>query len=483
MINAIKHIPTTSASYPFASAVKKCDLDSCEYEEKEYLMYGTANIYKNNENNKLDILYSDAEYVNRFIIRAPKVKENFSGNVVIEILNPTAGFDIDRIWVLTHKQIIRNGDIYVGITSKPDVIDALLEFDGARYSEISWKSPLGPTEIDPGDGMTPPIMRPQDEMGLFWDMLTDLSSLLRKTDDINPIANFKCKKIVLSGWSQSACYLIRYVNSIAYSSEVRKDRPIFDGYFVAGAVHSLPIPVSQRDYFVKKNDDNFRVTYVKEPYVSIQTESENASFGGYEAYRDNSDDPDFLYRIYEIPGSSHDSRYSLLDYYLDDKDMEIINRLPEYTGDNEYPNDYPYEIPFSAIYRNFINWVVDGVAPPCVPRIPVKHNGENAKDVFGNTAGGVRTPLIDYPTCRYYSYSDLEDSKKDMFGIGRNPLFGHVEQFSKNFLIELYGSLENYKILVTDSTYEQVRKGFIVQEDAQEIINIAVKLAEKRGLK
>lgn len=482
MINKIKYIPTTSESYPFASAVKKCNLDNCRYEEKEYFMYGTANIYKNNESNKAEVLYADTEYVNRFIIRAPKFKHDFSGNVVIEILNPTAGFDIDRMWVLTHKQIIRNGDIYVGITSKPDVIDALLEFDEARYSEISWKSPLGPTEIDPMDGMTQPIMRPQDEIGLFWDMLTDLSKLLRETNDLNPISDFGCKKIVLSGWSQSACYLIRYVNSFSYSLEEGEDKPIFNGYFAAGAVHSLPIPISQRDYSVKNNSCNCRVTYVKEPYVSIQTESENASFGGYESYRDNSDDPDFLYRIYEIPGSSHDSKYSLLDYYLDDKDMERINRLPEYSGDNEYPNDYPYEFPFAAIYRNFINWVVDGVAPPCATRIPVKHNHENVKDIFGNTVGGVRNPLIDYPTCRYYSYSDLKDSKKDMFGIGKNPLFGHIEPFSGRFLTELYGSLEKYKLLVTNSVYEQVRKGFIVQEDAQEIINFAVNLASERGL-
>lgn len=475
MINKIKFITTTSESYPFASAVKKCNLDSYGYEEKEYFMYGTANIYKNNEDNKPEIFYADAEYVNRFIIRAPKLKDNFSGNVVIEILNATAGFDIDRIWVLTHKQIIRNGDIYIGISSKPDVIDALLDFDRKRYSEISWKRPLGPTEANPIDKMGLPLRRPEDETGLFWDMLTDLSKLLRTTDDLNPIAHFGCKKVVLSGWSQSACYLIRYVNSFSYSIEVCKDGPIFDGYYAAGAVHAVPTPINQRDYFVENSTKDNRVTYVKEPYVAIQTESENAAFGGYEAYKDNSDDSDFLYRIYEIPGSSHDSKYSLLDYYSNDKDMERINRLPEYTGDNEYPNDYPYEIPFSAIYRNFINWVVDGIAPPCVPRIPVKHDHENVKDVFGNTVGGVRTPLIDCPTCRYYSYSELKNSK--------NPLFGHVEPFSKHFLTELYGSLENYKLLVTNSVYKQIRKGFIVLEDAQEVINIAVNLASERGLK
>ena len=47
----------------------------------------------------------------------------------------------------------------------------------------------------------------------------------------------------------------------------------------------------------------------------------------------------------------------------------------------------------------------------------------------------------------------------------------------------MYGSLEHYRALVTEDTLRQVTKGFIVREDAEELIQFAVNLAERRGLK
>jgi len=64
--------------------------------------------------------------VNRLIIRAPKDVASFSGNVIVEIINPTSDMEIDRQWILLRKQIIRDRDIYIGFTSKPNTIKSLL---------------------------------------------------------------------------------------------------------------------------------------------------------------------------------------------------------------------------------------------------------------------------------------------------------------------------------------------------------------------
>jgi hypothetical protein len=64
----------------------------------------------------------------------------------------------------------------------------------------------------------------------------------------------------------------------------------------------------------------------------------------------------------------------------------------------------------------------------------------------------------------------------------KDRIFGHQEAFSPELLKELYGSLENYRQLVTTDTEEQIAKGFVNPEDGKDLIRIAVDLAKKRGL-
>ena len=49
--------------------------------------------------------------------------------------------EIDRMWILGWKMFVRDGDIYVGITSKPNTIAAMVEFDEERYGRLSWANP------------------------------------------------------------------------------------------------------------------------------------------------------------------------------------------------------------------------------------------------------------------------------------------------------------------------------------------------------
>lgn len=49
------------------------------------------------------MIFEGAPYTNRVLFRMPSDPARFSGNVVIEILNSTAGIDIDRIWINSWK--------------------------------------------------------------------------------------------------------------------------------------------------------------------------------------------------------------------------------------------------------------------------------------------------------------------------------------------------------------------------------------------
>lgn len=118
MITEMRLVPVTADSHPFASAQFHCRLSEIGYTEEEYFLSGTANVYEEGENNRPEIIFRDAPYTTRVLIRRPADKSRFSGNVVVEVLNATAMMDIDRMWVNSWKHFTRSGDVYVGITSK-----------------------------------------------------------------------------------------------------------------------------------------------------------------------------------------------------------------------------------------------------------------------------------------------------------------------------------------------------------------------------
>lgn len=166
MITEMRLVPVTADSHPFASAQFHCRLSEIGYTEEEYFLSGTANVYEEGENNRPEIIFRDAPYTTRVLIRRPADKSRFSGNVVVEVLNATAMMDIDRMWVNSWKHFTRSGDVYVGITSKGHVVDALKRFDPARYAPISWANPMPERAIPPFAKGPFPFLA-QYESGLF----------------------------------------------------------------------------------------------------------------------------------------------------------------------------------------------------------------------------------------------------------------------------------------------------------------------------
>ena len=222
MITRLEEISVTKESYPFASAERYLKLSERGYVEKEYYMYGTANVYETaDERGGVRVRTADAPYTNRIIVRAPQDTAKCSGNVVVEIINPTSFMEIDRMWILGWKKFVRDGEIYVGITSKPNTIAKMVEFDEKRYGCLSWANPTPDVPFSERLQVTGGLgdLNHDYETGLFWDMLTDLAWLLRGEEEQNPIREYKREYVYLTGWSQSGSYLFRYLNSFAYRPE------------------------------------------------------------------------------------------------------------------------------------------------------------------------------------------------------------------------------------------------------------------------
>lgn len=472
MIEKIERIPDTNASRPFARAAEKCRFSEIGYVEDEYFMWGTANIYQCGPRDVPEVIYKDAPYVNRILVRRPAEIARFSGNVVIEILNATAKIDIDRMWVNSWRYFTRHGDIYIGITSKSDVLDSLYRANPERYSVLSWANPL-PNRPAPAE--TPFGFYPQYECGLFWDMLTDLAKVLRGNNKNNPISEYGKSYIYLTGWSQSASYMVRYVKSFAYLPQNDCGAPIFDGYLAAGG-SANPAPMNSYEPLLFAGTDYFSsggagLMSAREPYIALNTESENQSV----RWKGDSDIPEALFRAYEIPGGSHDTVNNLINWYDGDTDLTVSSSSELYQGTDEgVPNDFPYECLFNAAFRNLYVWVREGVPAPHADLIKIGADGKNMTDVFGNAVGGIRNPFIDLPTAAYSGFCTLPDGSKG--------IFGHAVPFSRERMINLYGNLDRYHELAEKSTDAAIALGFILRSDRDEVIQLAVERAKAAGL-
>lgn len=466
MILQTERKKATEHSHPFATAAGKKNFAARGYVEEEYFFHGAAHVYGNAGDGSVSVLHSDIPYCNRYLLRRPGDMIRFSGRIVLEILNATAKMDLDRIWVLCGEEIMDCGDIYVGITSKPDVLDALWHFDPERYREISWRVPYDnsvyPNDVD---SLLLPIHE-DCETGLIWDMITDLAAHFREE------YGQKCR-LILSGWSQSVGYMRTYLQHFAFQNN---SHSLFDGYFAAGGVGGSAAPLCQQEYARETSSGSEHISYMPVPFIAVQTESENARYGGQFTDQPDSDLPNLLYRRYEIAGATHDTKYNLLDYYTNDQDTEKIGMTPQYIGTDPLPNDYPSQFVFAALYRLLCRWITQGALPPTVPRIAVKEGTEeNQTDAFGNAMGGVRTPFVDAPACTYYNYS-----RADMSG-GYFYLFGHQTFFTRQQMQNLYGSTETYLQRVTKSCNQQIKEGFLRGEDREAVIQKALENAKQTG--
>ena len=479
MIEKTIELPVTAAHMPFAAAARYLDLPAYGYEEKEYRFDGTANVYETVQDEKVKVKVKDVPYRNRMIIRRPADPSQASGHVVVEIINPTSGMEIDRMWILGYRKFMRDGDIYVGITSKPNTIRTMLAWDRERYSFMSWPNPTPeiPLGFDRNMLIDAGIIADYDqnyETGLFWDMLNDMAELLRSDNEMNPLRDDPVHTLVLTGWSQSACYLIRYLNSFPHH---------YDGYLTGGPVRHLIAPVNQYETMQVYPSFLSHVHACEKPLICVQTQSDNASFKAGLSRVDDSDDPSFRYRLYEIAGASHDTMATYPDYYRHDPKLEEIGCLPVYHGQHAEGNDYPSSYLFMAAFRNLFTWIDTGRAPGHEERMQVDEKGENVLDENGNGIGGLRTCLLNAPTCTYHIVSRIRKGQSPVSPkADTDPLFGYEEPFAAEKLVSMYGTLDHYRRLCIKDTEEQVKAGFLCKEDAEAIVDLAVSKAKKRGL-
>ena len=460
-------LPVTAQSYPFGASdhtLTPQNLREMGYLEEEYLFAGVANVYDWPEHGPAVVRTPDAPYVTRVLIRRPARRSQFSGNAVVEMLNPSNRLDLNIGWAISHGQWVRNGDAWIGVTVKPVSVVALKTFDPQRYAQLSWANPLGLT--DPRNCESPGNDSSRlTENGLAWDIFRQVGLWLRSDNAANPFlvrGTSAVEQVYAWGYSQTGGFLYTYINAI-HPLDVRNyGKPVYDAYLIG--VASGPTPINQCAARLSADDPRRKLQSPGVPIMRIMTQSD--FLNGIAARRVDSDAPGDRFRNYEIAGSAHATPDELT---LGPATADIIKAgvTPPPMNCNEGPRSrFPNSIAFNAAFRNLDQWVRKGIVPPRAEPIQVK-DGQAVLDMYGNVVGGLRSPFVDVPTAQWTGAST---------GASFCFIAGHEKPFDAGRLKALYPTHSAYVTAVRRNAAALVAARFITREDAAALVRQASKM-------
>lgn len=463
-------------SHPFLSMYCTVgDMDAMSkaygYDEKELFFSGTTNVYGlSEEGENIPVITATGDYTNRILVRYPQDAAKFSGRVYVEILNASSGVDLEDVFRHSFEHHFSSGDIYVGVTSKNDCGEALIAFDPERYADIDWRI----NDEDPASG----------QQGMFWDMLSQLGVLLKT----NPQAVFgdelgakvdEFGKIYLMGKSQSGICLNNYLTVFyPYINNALDGKDIWDGYFnVVGPNVGAVYDFGTFKYYsgglsqgVMPVDKGW--TQTEEPYIVVVGESEASAKTYHEdcslAYDRTGDhsEEDWKFRLYEVAGAPHSDPTEMIltnNFEIAAAKAKGTSRDPKNYKENHVETDLHLDLFVCAAMVNLDNWVRSGVVPPPADTMWIEFTEtQSVKDEWGNTLGGLRSPLLDAPLAHYFCYinndvTPFESSTHSM------PTEGSMIWFTQEEIAARYpGGYEQYTQEFTASAKAALDAGYIL---------------------
>jgi hypothetical protein len=468
-------IDVTEESYPFNAADHSAvpqDLAAFNYIEEEYFVSGKANVYDYDADGNVIIRTPDAPYTTRIHLRRPADKSTFSGNVVVELNNPTALYDMDLQWMFCRDFFLENGDIWVGITVKPIAVKALKVFNNERYASMSMNNPQPPDQRCKPKPSLLNDTTPETENGLVWDIVSQVGALLKSNSESNPIKDYNVEYLIATGYSQTGGYLTTYINLIHPLDTAKLDdgSPIFDGYMI-GDGDAFMFPINQCTDSVPPGESGVVIKPRKVPVISVVTQGLlNATMA---ARRPDSDTAEDKYRRYEIPGAAHVNQKSN-DNKPSAADIQKAGVPPtpaNCAGVNEYGvTDFPIEFFMNSAYNNLYTWLRTGTPPPRAEPIMTEKVEETDEiliklDEYGNALGGVRNPYIEYPLATYYGQSRPLDEESAFFC----SLAGYKEPFDHDKTKSLYPTREDYLNKVNAMADRMVTERLLTKSDGERI--------------
>jgi len=425
------------------------DLEKVGYQQSEYFIAGKASSYTSatplQADGKWSVQEADkADFKTRIVVYRPIDSAAFNGTVVIEWLNVSGGVEASADWIMTHTELVRSGYAWVGVSAQKAGIDGggidLLGFslnlkllNPRRYNSL----------LHPGDNYA-------------YDIFSQAAAAVLQPGSINPLGDLTVQRAIAAGESQSADFMLTYVNAIA------PIKNLFDGYFIHSRLHGSaalapqanPLDLSSRTP-VQVRDD------LDVPVMMVQTETDLFVLGSHADRQSDSAN----FRLWEIAGTSHADIYvswrGLFDRGNNTNVVPVIETaspIPVLVTCGKPINTGPQHFVVKAAMAALDNWLRNGIAPSYADRLETAGSpAAFVKDSLGNVLGGVRTPYVDAPIAMLSG----EGQTDSVFC----SLYGTTELFDSTQLASLYPDHATYVAAVNDSVDNAIGAGFLLQPD------------------
>ncbi|WP_293676892.1 alpha/beta hydrolase domain-containing protein [uncultured Phenylobacterium sp.] len=440
-------------------ALASFDLKALGFVVEEYFLAGDATSYKPVGPQGPDGKWQAAAagtspYVTRLVVVRPADPKRFNGTAAVEWLNVTPGQDISPDWSYTHRELMRSGYAYVGVSVQKVGIEG------------------GQSMAGPGAGLKK--MKPERYSGLShpgdafaFDIYSQAGRVVRGGAVLGPL---KVKRMLALGESQSAIFMTTYVNAIDPLDKV------YDGFFVHSRFGGAPSVDAARGPMQQAQGVRFRPDR-RAPVMAVLAETDITSQGGWWT-AEQPDDAKL--RVWQIPGAAHADTY-MLQVAANDSGQAPIEKLADLwkptattvVGRLAKPmNSGPqHHYVAQAALAHLETWVRTGKAPPSAPRVETTPGAASAPptlvlDANGNTKGGIRTPWVDAPTAKLSGFGNS--------GSGFAFLFGTTEAYDAATLQRLYpGGKADYLKAFDAALAKAVKAGYILPADQNEARAVA----------
>lgn len=482
-------IPSTATDFPYIAEGFGAQPPVPDgYVVEEYFVSGAGNLYEYTPTGirivtpcpaAASLGCSGIPYTTRMIVKRPIQKHQFSGTVVIEPLNPSANFDIAAVWDRSRDYFVRNGDIFVGWSSKSVIIDVLKKWNPSRYAALSW--PYQPFTPGGNSGVYD---------GVTFDAAAQIGALFKANGAESPIHGYAVRNVFEAGFSQDGGFTFTQALVFHALERMPGGGPIYDGYVPGGTNGPSNINFGLTPAgAISLTDARHAMQPRDAPVIHINTETEiflgTLRPGGLSYRRPDSDVSTDRYRLWEVPGGSHvsnDLRDPVLILQINDAQLEGIapaDLAPVGCAHQQFvngpatgipgvvaPNDYPFAFVANAAFAALTEWVEAGTPPPHAGVIEVATTTTPpavVRDAFGNALGGVRTPFLDVPTATYVSFDTVAHTTRFS---GFCILYGYNIPFDQARLRSLYKNHGDYVNRFVRQGRDLVEEGFWLQPDA-----------------
>jgi hypothetical protein len=380
------------------------------YEEQEFFASGTARALRatsSPSDGRWTVApTSSAAYETRILVRRPSNPARFSGTVVVEWFNVSAGESAPD-WDYLNPALMNSGDAYVGVSAQALGVAGGPPLLGSSIAGVS----KGLIQQEPQRYGN--LQHPGDPYAL--DMFDQIGLGLRSSRS-GVLGPLRPRHIVAVGESQSAFYLTTFADALEPVSHA------FDGIFIhSRGGGGAPLGGGSINSSFAATGLRIR-TDLTVPVLMFETQTDLIELGYASAQQPNARD----IRTWEVAGTSHADNY-------------LLGPAAGALGCTTAVNSGPQHVVAQAAFSAFVNWVARGTPPPSPApfRLQSVRPAALALDPHGNVLGGVRTPAVDVPVS---TLSGLPPPGATVIC----SLFGSTVPFTSQELASLYGTKAHY---------------------------------------